>query len=54
MMSIQHFSNFIGEEYQPCDLLLGRDNISDFTQSYVIGWKKKDGVGEMFLLTKSR
>ena len=28
MMSIEHFSNFAGEEYKPCDLLLGRDNIS--------------------------
>ena len=37
-MSIEHFNNFVGEEYRPCDLLLvGRDNISVFTQSYVIG-----------------
>ena len=36
-MSVEHFSNFVGEEYKPCDLLLGRDNISVFTQSYVNG-----------------
>ena len=54
MMSIEHFSNFVGEEYKQCDLFLGKDNISVFTQSYVIGWKKKDGIGDMFLLTKSR
>ena len=54
MMSIEHFSNFVGEEYKPCDFLLGRDNISVFIQSCVNGWKKKDGIGNMFLLTKSR
>ena len=54
MISIEHFSNFVGEEYKPCDLLLGRDNISVFIQSSVNGWKKKDGIGNMFLLTKSR
>ena len=49
MMSIEDFSNFVREGYKPCDFLLGRDNISDFTQSYVIGWKKKDiGIGDMF------
>ena len=37
MMSIEHFSNFVREEYKPCDLSLAKDNIPVFTQSYVIG-----------------
>ena len=53
-MSIEHFSNFVREEYKPCDLSLAKDNIPVFTQSYVIGWKKKDGIGDIFMLTKSR
>ena len=53
-MSIEHFSNFVGEEYKPCDLSLAKDNIPVFTQSCVIGWKKKDGIGEIFMLTNSR
>ena len=54
MMPIQHFSSFVGEEYKPCDFLQGRDNISVFRESYVIGWKNEDGIGDIVLLTKSR
>ena len=56
-MSIEHFSNFVGhvgEKYKPCDLSLTKDNILVFTQSYVIGWKKKGGIGDIFMLAKSR
>ena len=51
-MSIEHFSNFVGhvgEKYKPCDLSLTKDNILVFTQSYVIGWKKKGGIGDIYI-----
>ena len=37
MMSIEHFSNLVREEYKPCYLFLGGDNISVFAQSCVNG-----------------
>ena len=43
-MPIEHFSSFVGEKYKPCDVLIGRGNISVFGQSYVIGWKNEDGI----------
>ena len=37
-MWIEHFSNFVGEEYKQSDLLLGRDNISVHTIQYILRW----------------
>ena len=32
MRSIEHFSDFVREEYLPCDLLLGSDNRAIYTR----------------------
>ena len=52
--ALEYLSSLVGEEYKPYDLSFGTSNISDINSSGKTGWKKKDEIGDLHLLTKSR
>ena len=45
-MSQEHLRSWAGQEYNPCDLLFGKDRISNLTSSEktcLIQWKDETG-----------
>ena len=51
IIELDSLSYLVGEEYKPLDLSFGMDNISERISSGKTCSKKKDGSGDIHLLT---